>query len=179
MEVRALIQRCRGSDSAAWEELWPLLSSAANDPTRRLLKRNDLDASLAEDILQDLYIHWKGSELSLLGDFHGTGEAKFRQFLRSSALYFGRNWIRKWKKGQRREVRALTRLKPTDRSCSTEQQILSRIREVESLMDEDDRRKLAFVSNVVSAHSAEQPPSPRTLRRWQRYLCKKYSGKLI
>lgn len=173
MQVRELIDRCCKNDPEAWTELWGIVESAALYPVRRLLQNQRFAIDWAEDVMQDFYLFLQQEDFHHLRTFHGQSMSQFRVYLRTSAIHFTLNTTRKMKRLQRTETKAFRDAPITDRNGPTEEDVGSKLRELESLMEERDKSRFEeILSGAVEG-------SERTYRRWRRDLYRKYSHRVI
>jgi hypothetical protein len=181
MRVRHLIDGCVRYDPEAWAQLWEIVSSAVLYPIRRLLQNHEIGLELADDVMQDFYLFLREKNLEHLRAFQSETMPQFRVYLRTLAIHFTLNSMRKMKRMQREEARALLDTPPPDRTGPTERQIESTMRELESLMPEKDRTKLAKILHMNSLDEARLSAtrSSRTDRRWKRELYRRYGRRVI
>jgi DNA-directed RNA polymerase specialized sigma24 family protein len=187
MHVRDLIDRCCNNDPEAWATLWEIVSSAALYPIRRLLHRQGLGLELADDVMQEFYLHIREDNLRHLRSFRGDAMPQFRAFIRTLAIHFALNTLRKVKRMQRLEDEVARTASRPDRSGPTASQIRRAMQELASLMSHADRAKvlqllrdqsllddtlLNILDKTEPAHSS--PRSRRTHRRWREELYRKY-----
>jgi DNA-directed RNA polymerase specialized sigma24 family protein len=185
MTVRDLVDGCRGNSPEAWAKLWEVVSSAAGYPIRRLLQQQGLDLELADDVMQEFYLHLRKNDLHHLRSFRGQTMAQFRPFIRTLAIHFALNTLRKIKRIQHLEEKAAHAALAPDRAGPTARQIRSALRELTSLMSNDDRAKLIqllcdkTLIDQCSEASDVSPRSTRTRRRWRDELYRKYHRRII
>jgi DNA-directed RNA polymerase specialized sigma24 family protein len=150
-------------------------------PIRRLLQNHDFGLELADDVMQDFYLFLRANDLEHLRAFQAETMPQFRVYLRTLAIHFTLNSIRKIKRMRREEARVLLEAPPPDRTGPTEQQIESIMRELQSLMPEKERAKLAKILHMNSLEEARlsKPPSSRTYRRWKREIYRRYGRRVI
>jgi DNA-directed RNA polymerase specialized sigma24 family protein len=186
MTVRDLIDGCRGDDPEAWAMLWEVVSSAGLYPIRRLLQRQGLGLELADDVMQEFYFYIREGDLHHLRAFRGQAMPQFRAFIRTLAIHFALNTLRKMKRLRRQEAEAARAASPPDRSGPTARQIRSAMQELTSLMSDDDRAKVlqllgdtALVDEFMQAETSDPSRrSRRTLRRWREELYRKYARRV-
>ena len=187
MRVRELIDGCCRNEPEAWANLWEIVSSAVLYPIRRLLQHQAIGLELADDVMQDFYLYMRERDLEHLRAFRGEAMPQFRVYLRTLAIHFTLNYMRKIKRERYQEAQALRDTLPPDRDGPTERQIESTMRELESLMPEKEREKLIDLlradyldpdlasSEIESATSR----SRRTYRRWKDELYRRYGRRVI
>jgi hypothetical protein len=186
MNILPLIDLCRKDNGAAWAELWLSVKRAAFRPIRQMLSVRNLDLSLADDAMQELYTYLQASEMRRLRNFRGTTEAAFVCYLRMVALRFTMRKLRKWLGVQHREAKACRRLSPSRSDGPTEQQVRSARSELESIMSERDRVKMKKVEAFLNQQGGTGPSWPaippislRTARHWRRELYNHYGRQVI
>jgi DNA-directed RNA polymerase specialized sigma24 family protein len=180
MQVRHLIEGCCDNDSNAWATLWEVVSSAALFPIRRLLQRQSLDMEFADDVMQEFYLYIREDNLHHLRSFRGHSMAQFRAFIRTLAVHFALNTLRKIQRLRRKEDEAARAVSRPDRGGPTAHQIQTAMQELTSLMSAADRAKVLQLldKNVpadVSSESNDARKSKRTERRWREELYRKYA----
>jgi DNA-directed RNA polymerase specialized sigma24 family protein len=185
MSVRELIEHCGRNEPEAWAELWEVVASAALFPIRRLLQRQGFGLELADDALQELYVYLREDDLQHLRAFRGDSIPQFRAYLRTLAIHFTLNLIRRIKRVQRLEAEALRSASLPDRTGPTEHQIELALRELESLMSETERVQLRCALEAGEelepgerAELSSAARSLRTYRRWRETLYRKYGSNL-
>jgi DNA-directed RNA polymerase specialized sigma24 family protein len=186
MNVRELIDGCCGNDPTAWAALWEIVSSAALYPIRRLLQRQGLGLELADDVMQEFYLYIRQEDLKQLRSFRGQAMPQFRAFIRTLAVHFALNAMRKLKRIRRQEDEAARFATPPDRSGPTANQIRSTMQELTALMPNDDRLKVLQILDDKSLADELRsevgcntgPRSRRTERRWREELFRKYARRV-
>jgi DNA-directed RNA polymerase specialized sigma24 family protein len=186
MEVRDLIDRCSQNDPEAWAGLWEIVSSAALYPIRRLLQHQGIGLELADDVMQEFYMYLLQKDMEPLRAFVGESMPQFRVYLRTLAVHFTLNAMRKFMRVRRQDEKAALGAPLPDRTGPTEQQIELTMRELESLMSDKDRSRLArllCIESLPEANDSEVDPlntrSGRTIRRWQEELYRRYGRRVI
>ncbi len=185
--LNEVIDRCLAEEAMAWGELWQIAEESALLPIRQLLRRHRLDLTLAEDVMQMLYLYLRDEDCLLLRNFAGTTEAEFRGYLAGIALWFTQNLVGVWQSARKREERALRDAPLPVRDGPTEEDLNNVLAEVESLMSAPDFAKWQelqaadwpALDSGEEAETTVQPVPDRT-RRWRlRTLCDRYRLRLI
>ncbi len=107
-DIRSLITLCISlpHPDKAWASLWNEVKDAAYFPVRKLLAYKDLDLSLADDILQELFFHLQENDLRRLRAFRGATTGQFRAYIRTLALRFAKNQVQRCRALKSYELRA-------------------------------------------------------------------------
>jgi DNA-directed RNA polymerase specialized sigma24 family protein len=182
MEPCELLDRCEHKDPEAWPELWHLVEDLAAGPVLRLIRCWHLDASLADDVLQEFYIYLQAGDFRRLRVFRGTRQSAWKGFLHAIAMRFTLKMIRRWHRTHQEEMEARHHFFRPDRRGPTEKSIEAVLRELALIMPEHDWAKLQWISGcpelmaeIKAEKSArDQPPALRTIRHWRCELFRKY-----
>lgn len=176
-----------------------IVQSVARAPVRRILRSRRFDASLAEDVLQEVVLRMAADDYCRLRGFRGDSEQQLRAFLRTTAVRLARDLLRKWERTRRHEAQVGGDW-PEVSGELTDEQVPAVLKEWESSMSQADllrfRRILAAEGLAAEGLAAEglaaeglaaedlagreeptaqrRPASARTLRRWKVELFQKY-----
>lgn len=166
-----LVQRCLRDDGEAWSELVLLFEAVAVRPLRRILIRCRFDASLAEEVVADLWCSLLDNERRRLTKFQGSSRRDLEGWLVRVAINFTWNWTRESLSDRRREQQALAQVKVPDRGGPGERELSQLLRELESCATAQDICRLRILTGQRKA--AEAIPA-RTLRCWATELRRRH-----
>ncbi len=183
VQLAHFIGDCQVNEAVAWQRLCAVIDRASRYRIRPLLKANCFDASLDDDVLQELYSHLSSRSCSCLRLFQGTTDRELRAFLGTVAYRFATKLIARWRRLRAKEEMAAPSCGKPDRDGPTQAQIENAYREVMAVMPVADHEKLHHlcqhtfpqspVSGTPSASTGTVPE--RTLRRWRADFCRKYA----
>jgi hypothetical protein len=179
--VHELLSRCASHDDEGWTELWRIVESVSLPPIQRQLYAHGLDVSLADDVLQELYLYLQAGSLKRLRLFRGTCDPQFRAYLQTIVIRFTKRVLRRWCRARRREAAALRDNARPSPGGPTDSQLQQALRELMSALPKPDRIKLRTVSHCrdllgeggTLERSGTDVPA-RTARRWRNELYRKY-----
>jgi hypothetical protein len=186
--VTALIDCCLQGKQACWRTLWPLITSAAREPLRRLVWAYHLDAAVVEDLEQELYLYLQARSGFRLRAFRGRDPAQFRAYIRRVSQQFASRWLARWQQSVRREAAAWEAAGPLRVSTTTAGQVAAVYRELLVLLRAAERAGLeAFLeqddcpaSGHSGGHGGPAPgPCPRTERRQVERLYQNCAARLL
>jgi len=167
-----LIQQCLADDDEAWGELWSIYDHIVAEPVRKLLVREGFDASEADDVAQDIYLHLHENDNARLRTFQGETQRELEIWLAHTAANFTRNWIDAHWRARKRERDAVEVAGERERDGPTEADISSLLSELKGRLSPDALHLLQsqFGAETDPAPKPTQPNSGRTQRRRLQHL---------
>lgn len=172
--VRELIDRSAAGDGDAWRALWNVIHGATSWQIRRLLAARGVDASEADDLIQEFYLYLSARSWARLQTFRGESEAELRQFARVIALRFARRCLLHRQRVAHREKGAIqARGEVGPEAGPTEPEEYAALERLAEDLDEQDRALLQAVLDP----SGVFPRSDRTYRRWAKRISRRLIGR--
>ncbi len=168
-----LIEQCLANNAEAWADLWLIFDHAVGQPLRQLLHRAGFQATDADDVTQEIYLFLREDDHRRLRSFRGTTERELKSWIRKLAINFMHNWVQKRWLSTKRDREFSKSLPATDRSGATEPEVVSFLKDLESIVSDDDTRHLRILAGLKPSST---PVSKRTLQLWRKQLQNKIMG---
>jgi hypothetical protein len=163
-----VIQDCLKEKPEALAELWRTVDIGVRPGLRAILSflvREDVDGRLHE-----FYSWLIGQHLQPLLNFHGDSEAELHAYLWTIARHWLFHRLHQEQNARRREAEAIREHDRGDHAGASQAAILAALERLRPLLNEKQRRKLAF---ILGESKPDKPPSERTVRRWRTEMYKK------
>jgi len=175
--VRGLLDGCADNDPAAWDEFWGLVGGPARWAVWKTLLFFGADPSLADDLGQEVFLHFRADGGARLRRFRGATEEELRAFVRVAAARMAFQRLRRWRNAYSREAVAARAAASSSHSGPTPAQIDLAFRDLEGAMTGDDRARLRRLRDWNA--SPGSAPCPRALRRLRGDLVRRYAARVV